>query len=276
MMAVTAAAVMALRNKTGLPMMECKQALQEAGGDEGKAVDILRKKGHGQMSKRAERETSEGRVACHVDPELKRGGIVELRCETAPVAKTDDFIRLANEIARHAAHMADPTPETILDQPLLDNPSKKLRDLLTEVVNRIRENVRVARVASLAGHIGHSTHHNGQVAVLVEMSADCPPDVKADVCMHITASRPACTRREEVDPALVEKERQFAAEQVKDKPANMIDKIVTGKLNRWYSEIVLLEQPFVKEEKKTVGQILAAAAPDLTVNRYLRFEVGQS
>jgi elongation factor Ts len=275
-MAITPQMVMALRAKTGLPMMECKLALQEAEGDETKAIEILRKKGLSQISKRAEREASEGRVACFVDPQSGRGGIVELRCETAPVAKTPDFIGLANLIAKQAARMTDPTPESILDQPSPDQPSRKLRDVMTEVVNRIRENIQIARVGSLSGHVSHYLHHNGQVGVLVELSAECPTQVGLDVCMHVAAMRPLCARREEVDPALIEQERRIAAEQVKGKPANMMDKIVSGKLNRWYGEMVLLEQPFVKDDKKSVGQYLLGAVPGLTVKRYLRYEVGQS
>jgi len=273
-MAISAAMVKALRDKTGLPMMECKQALEEAAGDEVKAVEILRKKGLGQLSKRAARETSEGRVACYVDAQAGRAGIVELLCETAPVANTDAFVELANQIARHAAQTDNPSPDMLLEQPLLGGPGRRLGDLVTDAVNRIRENIRIARVGSLSGHVGSYAHHNGQVGVLVEMSAACPASVKADVCMHIAAMRPLCTRREQVDPKLVEQERSIAAEQVKGKPANIVDKIVVGKLNRWYSEVVLLEQPFVKDDKKSVGQMLMSVSPDLTVNRFLRYEVG--
>lgn len=275
-MAITAGMVMSLRDKTGLPMMECKRALQEAEGDEVKAIELLRKKGHAQIGKRAGRETSEGRVACHLDPATGRAGIVELLCETAPVANTDDFIDLANQIARHAAAMDSPTPETLLEQHFLDDPARKLGDLLHDVVNRLRENVKIAHAGNLSGHVGHYVHHNSQVGVLVEMNADCPTELTNDVCMHIAAMRPACTRREEVDPALVEQERRIAAEQAQGKPENIIEKIVTGKLNRWYSEIVLLEQPFVKEDKKSVGQILMAAAPELTINGFLRYAVGEA
>lgn len=273
-MAISAGMVMALRKKTGLPMMECKQALEQAGGDEEKAVELLRKKGMKQLSKRMGRATSEGRVACFVDPQTQRAGIVELQCETAPVAGTEDFINLANQLARHAAQMESPTPEALSDQPFLDDSSKKLGDIIHEVVNRLRENVKVARVGQLAGHIGQYTHHNSQVGVLVEMSAECPGEVSADVCMHIAAMRPACARREEVDPAQVEQERQIAAEQAQGKPENIIEKIVTGKLKSWYAEVVLLEQPFVKDDKKSVGQMLMGVAPDLTVQRFLRYEVG--
>jgi len=273
-MDITPEMVRALREKTGLPMMECKRALQEAHGDEAAAIEILRKKGLGQVSKRSARETSEGRVACYVDPQSGGAGIVELLCETAPVANTDDFIQLAQFIARQAAVLTAPTPESVLRQPVPDRPGRKLAELMTDVVNRIRENIRIARLASLRGHVGHYVHHNGQVGVLVELSGECPAEIKADVCMHVAAMKPQCTRREELDPAVVEHERQLAAEQVQGKPANIVDKIVAGKLNRWYSEVVLLEQPFVKEEKKTVGEMLLAAVPGLTVQRFLRYEVG--
>lgn len=273
-MAITAGMVRALREKTGLPMMECKHALEEANGDEAKAIELLRKKGLGQVSKRLDRATSEGRVACYVDAQNTRGGIVELQCETAPVANTDDFIKLANLLAQAAAEMEQPTPETILAQPCPGEAGVTLQDKLTDVVNKIRENIKVARVSRRSGEVGRYLHHNGQVGVLVEMSAPCSEEMKADVCMHIAAMRPVCTRREEIDPALVEQERAMAADQVKDKPPQIVDKIVEGKLNRWFAEQVLLEQPFVKDDKKSVGEYLASV-PNLTVNGYLRYEVGQ-
>jgi elongation factor Ts len=257
-------------------MMECKQALQETGGDLEKAIELLRKRGHLHMTRRSGRETTEGRVACHVGTLPGRAGIVELRCETAPVAKTDDFIGLANTIAQYAAALPEPTVDAVRAQPLRDQPGRTVADLITDAVNRLRENIRIARVGSLGGHVGHYVHHNAQVGVLVQMSADCPPAVKTDVCMHIAAMRPMTTRRDEVDPALVEIEKNIATEQAQGKPANMIDKIVQGKLNRWYAEMVLLEQPFVKEEKKSVGQMLMGVQPGLTVERFLRYEVGQS
>ncbi len=274
-MDVTPQMVKALRDKTGLPMMECKQALTESGGDEAKAIAWLRKKGLGQVSKRAARETCEGRIACFVEPSGQRGALVELLCETAPVASTTDFMELAGELARQAARLDKPTPEGLLTQSLGKDPARKVEDLLHDVVNRIRENIRIAHVGSLTGHLGHYVHHNSQVGVLVEMSEACPDTVKADVCMHIAAMRPAHTRRDEVNPELVANERKLAAEQVKGKPANIIDKIVDGKLNRWYSEIVLLEQPFVKDDKRSVGDYLRGVAPSLTVKRFVRFEVGQ-
>ncbi|MCG3129147.1 MAG: Elongation factor Ts [Phycisphaerae bacterium] len=271
-MEITAQMVKALREKTGLPMMDCKQAMQEAGGDEAKAIDILRKRGLGRVEKLAGRETSQGRVACHVDGGV--GGIAEVRCETAPVAKTDDFQALCTQVARHAAAAAAPSPESLPEQPFLDDKSRTFADYLLEIRNRLRENTQIQRVAKLKGNVGYYVHHNGQVGVLVEMSTPCPPQAVADVCMHIAAMRPSATRREEIDAGLVAKERALAAEQVKGKPVNIVDKIVDGKINKWFSEIVLLEQPFVKDDKQSVGQYLGTIAPGLSVNRFVRYEVG--
>ncbi|MCK4340097.1 MAG: translation elongation factor Ts [Phycisphaerae bacterium] len=275
-MAITAGMVKDLREKTGLPMMECKKALDEAGGDEQQAIELLRKKGLVQLSKRAGRETGEGRLTCYLDEASGRAAIVELLCETAPVAGTEDFIELSAAAARAATQIEAPTAENILEQPLPSEPARKVGDLLNDAVNRIRENIKIGRVGVLSGHIGHYLHHDGRKGVLVEFNAACPAELATGVCMHVAAMRPMCVRRDEVDPKLVEQEREIAAEQVQGKPEHILDKIVTGKLNKWYSEIVLLEQPFVKEDKKSVGQILQEAGPELTVNRYVRFEIGEA
>ncbi len=274
-MEINAGMVKALREKTGLPMMECKKALEEAKGDDTLAVELLRKKGMAQLTKRAGRETSEGRVVCHADAATGRVAMVEVLCETEPVAGTADFVKLAEMTVQAASAMESPTAEAILAQPIPGQPSRRISDFLHDVVNRIRENVRLGRVAALTGSVGQYLHHDSKKGVLVQFSGPCPDELKLDVCMHVVAMRPMCTRREEVDPELVAQERRIAAEQVTGKPANLIDKIVTGKLNRWYSEIVLLEQLFVKDDKKSVGQVLKAASPDLTVTRFHRFEIGE-
>jgi elongation factor Ts len=226
------------------------------------------------MQQMAGREAAEGRIACHVDTGRQRGGIVELRCETAPVANTDDFINLAKTIARIVANADSPSAETLRDQPLPDDPSRKLGDLMDEVFNRVRENMKIARIAQLSGNVGHYVHHNSQVGVLLQMSGECPEELKSDLCMHIAAMKPPVIRREDVDPKEVEMQRDLFAEEAKGKPPQIVDKIVGGKLNRWYSEFVLLEQPFVKDDKRSVSQVLKAVSPDLTVNRFVRYEVG--
>ncbi|TWT46318.1 Elongation factor Ts [Phycisphaerae bacterium RAS1] len=271
-MDITAAMVNELRNKTGLPMMQCKKALVEAGGNMDKATDILRKGGAAVGQKLAGRETSQGRVACYVDG--GKAGIIVLRCETAPVANTVDFQKLANLLAKQAANLDNATPESLMASKMADNPSRSVQDEWNEAMNRIRENMQLAKAARLTGVVGSYLHHNGQVGVIVQMSGECPDEVRTDVCMHAAAMRPMCTTREEVDPALVAKEREIAAELVKGKPPQIVDKIVSGKLDKWYSEIVLVEQLFVKDDKQTVGQYVASRAKGVTVSRFHRFDVG--
>lgn len=273
-MDVTAQMVMALRGKTGLSMMECKKALVESGGDENKAMEWLRKRGLAKAGEMTERAASEGRVAVYIDAASGRAGMVELRCETEPVASTPDFIKLANACAQVAAGLDNPTPEQVLDSPMPGGDGRKVRELWDEVFNRVRENLQLARVGSIKGSIGHYVHHNAKVGVLVDMSAPCRDDAKADVCMHIAAMRPPYVHREEVPASLIAEQRERAAEQVKGKPANIIDKIIDGKLNTWFAEIVLHEQPFAKDDKKTVGQFLGGVQPGLKVNRFLRYQVG--
>ena len=273
-MEITAAMVKDLREKTGLPMMECKTALQESGGDMTKAIEILRKKGMAQLSKRAGRHTAEGRVLCYTDPASGRTAIVEVLCETEPVANNADFQKLAQVAAQVAAKLEKPTAEAVLDQADPADPSRKVSDILHDVVNRIRENIKIGRVACYSGEVGSYLHHDGKKGVLVKFSGTCPPEVKADVCMHVVAMRPPYARREEVSEDVIAKEREVAQEQVKGKPDNIVDKIVTGKINKWFAEVVLLEQPFVKDDKKSVGQVLREVAPTLTVESMQRFEIG--
>jgi elongation factor Ts len=270
-MAITSEMVRALREKTGLPMMECKKALEECNGDPQAAVECLRKKGLAQVTKRADRVTAEGRVT--VFCEGGRAALVELLCETAPVAGTDDFVQLGRGAAQAAAKLDAPTAEQVLAQTV---GGRLLNDMLHDAVNRIRENIKVGRIATASGNIGTYVHHDGRKGVLVEFSGPCPAEAAADVCMHIVAMRPPYTKREEVDAALVEQERVVAMESVKGKPPQMIEKIVAGKMDRWYGEIVLLEQPFVKDDKKTVGQHLREISPQLTINKVARVEIGEA
>ena len=273
-MEITSGMVRALRDKTGLPMMEVKKALEEAKGDEQAAVELLRKKGLSQVAKRADRQTAQGRVYCCIQGE--RGVLVELLCETEPVTGTDEFVKLGQAVPAVAIQLDNPTPEAIAAQAVPADPARKVQDLLHDAVNKIRENIKVGRVATASGQLGHYVHHDGRKGVLVEFSGACPAEVAADVCMHIVAMRPAYNRREDVDAALVEQERRIAKEQVQGKPANIVDKIVAGKLDKWFAEMVLLEQPFVKDDKKSVGAHLRGVSPNLTVNRFFRFEIGEA
>lgn len=279
-MEITAAMVMALRARTNLPMMECKAALTEAGGDMEKATEILRKKFKDAAVKRGDRETAEGRIAVHIDPAKKIGAIIELRCESAPVVKSDHFIALANKIAKQAALQNPSSVDELLTQPFVDDPKHTIKDLIDEAYGLIREVMKVKRFTRLSGLLGEYSHHDGSVGVLLQVEGDqADPQLLRDVSMHITARNPMTAKKEDVPADVVAKETEIAREQIandpknKSKPPNILEKIIEGKLKTWFAENVLVEQPFVKDDSKTVGQLLAAAG--LTMSRFIRYKVGE-
>jgi elongation factor Ts len=283
-MQITADAVKKLRDRTGKQMMTCKAALVEAGGDIEKAIEKLRLEDAKMQVKTADRETAEGRIGIFIDPVAKVGAIVEVRCESAPVAKNDLFVKLANDLARQAAFKEADSPEALLAQPFLDTPSRTVKDRIGEVVGLMRENMQVARLARLTGGLlGSYVHHDGSVGVLVQVEPGPGsvvherPELLRDVAMHVTARAPVAALREHVAQDKVNKEleiaRAQAAEQGKGKPANIIEKIAEGKMKTWFAENVLAEQPFVKDDKKTVGELLKSAG--LKLVGFVRFKVGE-
>ncbi|MCS7046838.1 MAG: translation elongation factor Ts [Gemmataceae bacterium] len=279
-MSISAADVMALRNKTNLPMMDCKAALTEAGGDKDKAIEILRKKFKDAAVKRGDRETAEGRIAIYIDPEARVGAILELRCESAPVVKAEHFVKLADKIAKQVAVKNPATVEELLSQPFVDDPTRTINDLITEAYGLIREVMRPKRFARLTGLLGEYCHHDGSVGVLVQVEgSQADPQLLRDVCMHVAARNPLAARKEDVPAETIAKETEIAREQIandpknKNKPANILEKIIEGKLKTWFAENVLVEQPFVKDDSKTVGQLLAGAG--LKMGRFFRYKVGE-
>jgi len=276
---ISAAQVQALRDRTGLPMMDCKAALTEANGDADKAIEILRKRGAAAADKRADRETGEGRIGCFIDRQNNIGAIIEFRCETAPVANNPEFKQLTDKIAQAVATAPDDvSAEAALTLPAPGAAGRTCKDLMTDLVNKIRENMQVVRVDRLKGRLGSYVHFNGKVGVLLQVEGTGGGDeLLADLCMHITAMKPKALSRNDIDPALIAKEREIAAEQVKaaGKPANMIDKIVAGKINRWFSECVLLEQEFahVEKFKGTITKLLEHHG-GVKIVAYKRFEIG--
>lgn len=274
---ITATMVKDLRERTGLPMMDCKQALTETQGDPDAAIELLRKRGAAAAEKKADRETAEGRLGSHVDREKNVAALVEVLCETAPTSNNPVFRELVANIARHAALTGDANPETIGGESFLDDPDRTVKDLINDVINRIRENMKVSRVVRTEGRAAAYIHHDGRVGVLIEVEGDGGDDaLLSDVCMHIAAMRPMAASREEIPAEEVEKERAIVRQQVLDsgKPENLVDKIATGKMDRWFSERVLVEQPFVKDDKKTVGDVLKAAG--VKVRRFTRIRVGEA
>jgi elongation factor Ts len=277
-MEVKAADVMKLRDMTGMQMMKCKAALIQAGGDMDKAIEIIRQSNRDAQVKSASRETAEGRIGVWIDPAANVGAIVELRCESAPVAKNELFVKLASDVAKQIAQKSPDSTETLLAQPFVDKPATTVNDRIGEVVGLMRENIKPARMARLEGILGEYIHHDGSVGVLLQVEGD-KRDVALlrDVCMHIAAKNPLVALREHLPKEKVEKEMEIARAQAqeagKDKPANIIEKIAEGRLRTWFAENVLAEQPFVKDESKTVGDLLKSAG--LKLKRFVRLRVGE-
>ena len=197
----------------------------------------------------------------------KIGAIVELRCESPSVVKNDRFIKLANDIAKQVAVKNPANVDELLASPFVDDANVTIKDRIAEVVGLIRENMKVARFARVTGLAGEYIHHDGTVGVLFAAQGEkANRQLLRDVCMHITAvvPTPAATRREDVSADVIAKEKEAIKAQMAidpknvGKPANIMDKIAEGKMNSWYKENVLVEQPFVKDDSKTVGQVLKA------------------
>lgn len=274
---ITAQAVMELRNLTNLPMMEVKKALIAASGDQKRAIEILREGGKKVSVNRAQNATSEGLVRVLTSDDGKAGVMIELQCESAPVAKADDFVFLADQCAKQL--LTGPgaaSPEELLAQTAPDKPGVKLSALLDDVVNKIREKMVLARIIKVEGPVGGYAHHDGKTGVLFQATGDKGnAPVLRDVAMHIAALRPAVTLPEELpaEGVKAERERLTAEATASGKPANIIEKMVEGKLKVYYSDNgVLTHQPFAKDDSKTVSQALAESG--LKARSFTRWVLG--
>lgn len=279
MAAVTAAAVMALREKTGLPMMECKKALTECGGDTEQAVEWLRKQGVKTQAMRADRETSMGRLAVYTDLEKGVGALVELKCESAPVAGSPDFKDFVNDIAKTLAlGSGASSPEELLSQKSQAHPDKTLGEIKDDLFNRMREVFELSRICRIDAPCGGYAHHDGSKAALVEVTGETAgpqaAEVAKDVAMHVVALSPKAIVKEDLDQSIVDKEREILTEAAKQegKPENIIQKMIEGRLRNFFSQCVLLEQPFVKDDKQSVGKLLKSVG--LSVKRMEHWKIG--
>lgn len=263
--------VMMLRNKTGLPMMECKKALEEAGGNQEKAEELLRKKMKGKMDARTERVAGEGRIGIAINTKAGTAAIVELRAETDFTAKSEKFQAAVRRIAELAleAHAGDvpATPQ------------------ITAIVDDLRittgENCSYARGHKVLGESGTTAygqyiHHDGKTGVLIQAEGSISDETLRQICMHVAAAvpRPVAVTAKDIPGDLVEKERKFRIEQAMEsgKPKEIAEKMVEGGLKKFYSEIALLEQPFVMDPSKTVGQIVGDKA---RIVAFFRWQVGE-
>jgi elongation factor Ts len=265
---ISAKQVQALRVKTDLPMMDCKQALVEAAGDEKRALEILRKKFADKMSTRAEKETANGRIGVHADE--KAVALAELRCETDFVATNELFKKLANEVAEQCARSGVTDVEQLKGSKLPGG--RTIADSITDAFGKFKENMGIQRLKRLEGPGACYVHHNGKVAVAI--ICDVPPgEAGRHICMHI-ASTPVIlgVLREQVDAAAVAEARERALSEVTGKPEQIKEKIIRGKLEKWYAERVLVEQPFVMDDKKTVGAY--AKENGFSIRAFIKHEVG--
>ena len=275
---ISAKDVKSLREQTGAGMMDCKRALQDAGGDVSKAVEVLRERGLAKAGKREGRATSEGVIAISLTGTA--GGMIELGCETDFVARTDDFASLAEGLAGAvAADAGVDTAEALQDASVA---GEKVADKVVAAISKLGENVVVKRVARLSvesGCVGGYVHAGGKLGVLVGLEAGGGGDLEGlakDVSMHVAAADPSpvAVSREGVDPTLLASEREIYKKQAlaEGKPEKIIDRIVEGKLGKFVSEIALVEQSFVKDPDRKVGSLL----PDgVTVTGFERFVLGQ-
>lgn len=272
---VTAAMVKSLRERTSLPMMKCKEALQASGCDEQAAIEWLRKDNIKVQESRSGRKTAFGRMGLYTDWDKGIGALVELQCESAPVAGHEEFIGLAGDLAKQlGTGPGAATADELLDQPSPSGSGKTLREQMNDLTSRIREVFKVGRIARIDGKCAGYVHHAGKtVGVLLE-ATDGKPEAARDICMHIAAMRPEVLTKEDLDPAVVEKEREIlsAAARKEGKPEAIIVKMVEGRLRNFFAEQVLLEQPYVKDDKKTVGKYAKENGVDIV--RYIHWELG--
>lgn len=269
-MAITAADITKLRTATGAGMMDCKNALEEAGGDQDKAAELLRKKGIVKAAKRADKVAADGRVVGLVNSTETAGALVEVNSETDFVAKSEDFIAFSKEVG---AIVLDSNPKDLdaLNGQKMSH-GKTVSETIGELTLKVGEKISIRRFARFEGGKVFVYLHGPKIGSLVELDGG-DATVGVDVAMHIAAANPRYLTRSEVPAEVVEKEKEVYAEQLKGKPANIMENILKGKVDKFYGEITLLEQPFIKDEDKKVEEF--AKAGGATIKRFARFELGE-
>jgi elongation factor Ts len=278
MTAITAKQVKELRDITNVGMMECKKALQEAAGDIEAAVKLLRERGMAVAAKKADREAKEGQIEIVVSADGKTGSMVEINCETDFVAKNENFQAFVTELATKGLEAAD------------GELAAREKENLAYKISEIGENLIIQRNTRYelqgAGAIGRYIHLNGKVGSLVEIGCENDANTASEklvelgkeIALHIAAASPSALSRDELDADMVAAEKDLFAKQVEGKPENIKEKIIGGKLEKFFSQVVLLEQGFVKDPDISIKDLLTQYGKEvgdtLTVRRYTRFQIG--
>lgn len=281
-MNITAAQVNELRQKTGAGMMDCKKALTEANGDFEKAIEILRKKGASVAAKRAEKSANEGMVTTKVSEDGKFAAIVEVNCETDFVAKSEDFVELTKLVLNSVYQNKFSSVEALL------NSNQGVKTKLDEVMGKVGEKIEISRVASESANNGmliDYIHMGSKLAVIVKFEnlsdgRDELAQIGKDIAMQVAAMRPLCVYRDEVPKDIIEKEMEIYKELARKegKPENILEKIATGRLNKFYQENCLSEQSFIKDNSKTVSDLInefnKKYQSQVKIDMFRRFHLG--
>ncbi len=273
-MNITAAMVKDLRTKTGAGMMDCKKALVEAEGDMEKAVDILREKGLSQAAKKASRVAAEGTVVFAMSDDKKVGALLEVNCETDFVGSNEDFRSLAFAIAEQIIKINPADVEALLAS---DMNGKTVKEQVTEAVAKIGENIsvrRFTRYESADGAVYSYIHGGGKIGVLVEMTGG-DDELGKDVAMQVAAANPSYLNRTEVPQAELEHEKEVLAVEARNegKPEKIIEKMVIGRINKYYKEVCLVDQEFIKDSDLTISKLLKSKGAE--VLRFTRYQLGE-
>ncbi len=283
-MAITSEIVKALREKTGAGMMDCKRALEATNGDMDKAIEYLRKKGAATAEKRADRIANQGIVVTRIANDGKLGVIVEINSETDFVARSQDFIQFADEVTSIVERKSPSSIDQLLTLPFSDG--RKVADALSDLVGKIGEKIAIKRfdIISASGSVVESyTHMGSKIGVLVEVAATSPgaKPVARDIAMQIAAMNPSVVSREQVGKNVIDRELDIYRQQAKNegKPDQIVDRIATGRLEKYFQEVVLLEQSFIKDASKTIKDVLHDASSALNdtiaIRQFKRYQLGE-
>ena len=284
---ITAQLVKELREKTGAGMMDCKKALTETQGDMEKAVEVLREKGLAAAAKKAGRIAAEGIVKTYISEDSKVAGIVELNCETDFVAANDEFVAVANRLAIMASETSVTSIEEFVNEKF--DEKSTVQEVLTALIAKLGENMAVRRFNKFSvenGAIESYIHGGGRIGVVVELNSESTNTevlkvVAKDVAMQVAAANPAFLSREDVDQVSLEKEKEIYRVQAlnEGKPEKIVDKMVMGRIQKYYKEVCLLDQSWVKDGDKSISKYLEEKSKEIgspiTINKFVRFERGE-
>lgn len=285
---ITATMVKELRERTGAGMMDCKKALNEVNGDTEKAIEILRERGLAAAAKKSGRVAAEGLVVTYISDDKKKGSIVEVNCETDFVAANEEFVNLSNNVAKMAACTSSKTVDEFVEEKYIADNNITIKDAVTGLIAKLGENMNVRRFANFAednGIVQSYIHGGGRIGVLVklhcEKQVDVLEDIAKNIAMQIAAANPLFISREDVDNSILEKEKEIYRAQAlnEGKPEKIVEKMVEGRVQKYYKEVCLVDQVWVRDADYTISKYLQEKSKEIgspiSVTGFVRFERGE-